>query len=54
MTTRPQTQTEMPKITQLPPLGTVENKDNNEPYNQNKQDNPYDNLYDLLNDLIME
>ena len=54
MTTQPQTQTEMPKITQIPPLGTVENKDNNGLDNQNKQDNPYDNLYDLLNDLIMD
>jgi len=54
MTTQPQTQTEISKITQIPPLGTVENKDNNGLDNQNKQDNPYDNLYDLLNDLIMD
>jgi hypothetical protein len=54
MTTQPQTQTEMPKITQIPPLGTVENKDNNGLDNENKQDIPHDNLYDLLYSLIDE
>jgi len=54
MITQPQTQIETPKITQIQPSETVENKDNNGLDNQNKQDIPHDNLYDLLYSLIDE
>jgi len=54
MTTQLQTQNEMPKITQIQSLETLENKDNNDLDNENKQDIPHDNLYDLLLSLIDE